>query len=118
MARFHGNVGFAVQELLRPGVWQDVITERPYSGNVIKDAVRHEGDKVNQDVTISTSISIVADPYLYQTFHAMKYIWWMGTRWLISNTEPDPDRPRLILRLGGVYIGPDAVPVSSPSEAP
>lgn len=106
MAKFYDRIGFAVQTEIRAGVWQDVITERFYSGDIIKNSVKHEGEKVNQDLSTNNSISIVADAYAYETFFAMRYVGWMGALWSISSI--DVERPRLILRLGGVYNGPTA----------
>ena len=45
--------------------------------------------------------SIIADPFAYQNFHAMRYIEWMGAKWKI--TKVNVQSPRLILSVGGVY---------------
>jgi hypothetical protein len=103
MAKFYGKIGFAIQTEVRPGVWQNVITERYYSGEVIRNSVKHDGDKVNPDLSTGNSIRIVADAYANETFFAMKYLEWMGVLWSISNV--DVERPRLTIRLGGVYNG-------------
>jgi len=60
-------------------------------------------DQVNDNLTIANEISIVADPYAYENFHAMRYVEFMGAKWKISNVEVQ--RPRLILTIGGVYNG-------------
>jgi hypothetical protein len=62
------------------------------------------GDKVNNDISVGNSISIVADAYANTHFFAMRYIKWAGTLWTISDVEVQS--PRLILQLGGVYNGP------------
>lgn len=83
---------------------QDVITERSYYGDVIRDAPNfQEADKINNDLTVNNSIRIVADAYASDHVFAMRYIRWQGTLWCISDVEIQ--RPRLLLRLGGVYNG-------------
>lgn len=106
MAKFYGKIGYAEQAVqVRPGVYQDVVLERPYYGDVIRNTRRlEEGDKVNNDLSVGNSISIVADAYANEHFFAMKYVEWAGARWLISEIEVKS--PRLVLRLGGVYNGP------------
>ena len=106
--KFYGVVGYceSVEGTGdREGIWEDVITERKYYGDVIQNGRRYENSgNVNDDLNVSNRISIVADPYAYDHFFAIKYVVWMGTRWKVSNIEVQ--RPRLILTIGGVYNGP------------
>lgn len=107
MARFYGEVGYGVtvEDPPESGVWKDVITEIPYFGDVVQNARQLvEGDKVNDDISVTTSISIVADPYGEQNYLAMRYVRWAGALWVVSTV--DVESPRLILRLGGIYNGP------------
>ncbi len=107
MARFYGNVGYAKSEETAPGVWEDSITVRPYYGDVIRNTRRWEnGEGVNDNLTINNQISIVADAYAYQNFHAIKYVEWMGSKWKVSSA--DVERPRIILNVGGVYYEAEA----------
>jgi len=102
MAKFYGSVGYAETTETAPGVWTEVLTERQYSGDVLKLSRRWQaGDNLNDDLAINNLISIVADPFAYQNFHKMRYIEWMGAFWKITNIEVQ--RPRLILTIGGVY---------------
>lgn len=107
MAKFYGNIGYGETVEKVPGVWDDVIVERPYYGDVVRNTRKLQDDaKVNNDLTVGNSISIVADPYAYEHFFAMRYIKWAGAFWIVSDVEVQ--RPRLLLRLGGVYNGPKA----------
>lgn len=104
MARYYGNVGFAIQTEGAPGVFKDDISERPYSGNVIKDTHKWQsGEHLNDNFTVSNQISIVADIYAFTKFPFIKYVEWMGNRWSVTNVEVH--RPRLILTIGGLYNG-------------
>ncbi len=107
MAKFFGKIGYGLSMETRPGVWEDVITERDYYGDVVRNSrALQEGEKVNNDLSVGNSISIVADAYANEHFFAIRYIRWAGTLWTVANV--DVERPRLILRLGGVYNGPKA----------
>lgn len=105
MAKFYGEIGYAETSETAPGVWSDAITERNYFGDELKNTRRLEaGEGLNDNLAINNTISIVADPFAYQHFHAMRYVKWMGALWKITNVEVQ--RPRLILTIGGVYNGP------------
>lgn len=113
MAKFADVIGFGQSVESAPGVHQDVITERQYFGDVIRNTRQlREGDKINNDITVNNSISIVADAYAIGNILAIRYIKWMGSLWSVTDVEVQ--RPRLLLRLGGVYNGQTA----SPSESP
>jgi hypothetical protein len=111
--KFYGAVGYGVSTEVRPGVWDDVITEKNYYGDVVRNTRRlQEGDQVNDDLTVSNSIEIVADAYANEHFFAIRYVRWAGALWKVSNVEVRS--PRLILKLGGVYNGPKAATPVSP----
>lgn len=112
MARFYGEVGYgeSVEKPENSGVWVDEITEFPYQGDVIRNTRQLENnDKINEDITVSNSISIVADQYAIEHFFNIKYIRWMRTLWTVRTVEVRS--PRLILDLGSVYNGPVAEPI-------
>lgn len=107
MARFFGNIGYgeSVENPEGSGIYVDVITEYPYTGDVIRNTRSlDEGDKLNGDITVGNSISVVADEYANQNFFAIRYVQWNGVLWTVTNVEVR--RPRLILSLGKVYNGP------------
>ena len=107
MAKFAGNIGFGESVETKPDVWQDVIVEKKFYGDVLRNSRGLEnGEKVNNDLTVGNSISIVADAYLNEHFFAIRYIVWQGARWTISDVRVEP--PRLILKLGGLYNGQSA----------
>lgn len=104
MAKFFGVIGYAETAETAPGVWKEQITERKYYGDVIRNTrALQSSDQLNDNINISNEISIVADPYANQNFHAMRYVEFMGAKWKISNVSVQ--YPRLTLTLGGVYNG-------------
>lgn len=107
MAKFYGEVGYGESKEEALGVWEDVITERHYYGDVIRNArYLREGENANNDLSVGNSISIVADAYANEHFFAIRYVRWAGALWTVEMVEVQS--PRLLLRLGGVYNGPVA----------
>lgn len=109
MARYCGMVGFSSSELVeaKPGVWEDVITEKKYFGDVVKDYRRNNENsgKVITDVTIKNSFSIVGDPFAFENLSFIKYIKYMGFAWAVESVEVQ--YPRLIISVGGRWNGPE-----------
>jgi len=104
MAKWFGKVGYAETIETKPGVWKEEITIREYFGDLTRNTRRLQSSgNLNDNITIANEISIVADPFAYQNFHAMRYAELMGIKWKISNVEVQ--YPRLILTLGDVYNG-------------
>lgn len=107
MARFFGEVGYgdSVETPLGSGVWADTIIEFPYQGDVIRKArTLEDSEKVNDNITVSNQISVVADEYAFEHFFDIKYVRWAGVPWTVTTVEVRS--PRLILSLGSVYNGP------------
>lgn len=104
MAKFHDVIGFVTTVETAPGVHQEQSIERTYSGDVLQNSRRLQTtDAVNDKIVISNRLSIVADRYARENFHAIRYAVFMGSRWKVENAESSP--PRIILSLGGVYNG-------------
>ena len=106
MNKWFGKIGFEDSVETSPGIWSGVV-EHSYYGEVISNNRNLQlSDSVNGKVTISAKISVVADEYARNHFHLMKYIEFMGANWEVAAVEPA--RPRLILTLGGEYLGEQA----------
>lgn len=107
MGKFFGAIGYAETKETAPGVSEEIITERNYKGDVIRNARRLEnGEHLNDNVNVNNSISIVADGFAYQNIFSIRYVTWMGARWKVTNVEVQ--HPRLILTIGGVFNGNEA----------
>ena len=103
MGKWFGKVGYAVTEETEPGLWEEVITEREYYGDAFNERWKRQRGDVNDDITVSQTISIVADPFAYQNFSNVKYVEYMDALWNVESIEVQ--QPRLILNVGGVYNG-------------
>jgi len=101
-------VGYGEDKETRPnsGVAVLVITERKLRGEVIRNTKQNaDGVYLNNDLTVSNSISVVADAYATEHFFAIRYVLMNGVRWTVIDVDASQP-PRLVLRLGGVYNGP------------
>lgn len=119
MPKFFGPVGFVESQETEEGssIWEDVAVEKNYRGEVTKNTKRWDtGEHLNKNLSISNTISIVADPYVSNHLYAIKYIKWLGSYWEI--TSVDVQYPRLVLTLGGLYNGPVAGSSGSAQEHP
>jgi hypothetical protein len=104
MGKFCGPIGFIDSVETRPGVFVDTPVEHVYKGDVINRSFRiQNGISVNDTVTVSNQISIVADPYARNHFHSLKYVKWMCTAWEVTNVSEQ--YPRLLITIGGKYNG-------------
>lgn len=100
--RYYGKIGYFDTVETKPGLFEQELIFRTYKGDVLRNTKRNQlGSKVNDDITISNSISIVADPYARDHFFQIKCAEWQGALWEV--TSVDVQFPRLVLELGGVY---------------
>lgn len=105
MARWHGNVGYTVTGEIESGVWvENEILTKSYSGDYSGFAWQNQNSGgVNDNLVISGTVSIIADQYAYQNCSNIAYVEVEGIKWKVTKIEPQ--HPRLILSLGGVYNG-------------
>lgn len=104
MRKWHGYIGYATDVETYPGVWEAQITEREYFGDVIKNRTNvQQQSAINATLTLTNNISMVADPYAHENFHAIRYVTYMGKKWTVSGIELE--HPRIILTIGALYNG-------------
>ena len=103
MNRFAGIIGF-VRTVEKPGsVWEEEAIEKPYKGDIVRDARRWEKPtEVNDSLTISNEINIVADSIMLSNWAFIKYVIWNGVKWKVNYIEIN--RPRIRITLGGEYV--------------
>lgn len=105
MAKFSGKVGYVITTETSPGVHVEVPVERMYMGDVLEESFRaQETEHINANYTIGNWFSLLADPYAYAHYSAIRYVRWMGGVWAVR--EIKNKAPRIHLRIGGLYNGP------------
>lgn len=119
MARFSGAVGFGANKEDPPesGIWVEDVIESIYQGDVIQNTRQNQqGETVNDDIVLSATIAIVADPFAVQHVSNIKYVRWEGVAWSVTSVQIRS--PRLILSLGSVYNGPTPAAPGDPEGDP
>lgn len=102
MARFAGKIGFVRTVEKEGSVWEEETIEKAYKGDIVRDARRWDKPtEVNDDLTISNEITIVADSYMWNNWAFIKYVVWNNVKWKVNYIEIN--RPRIRLTLGGIY---------------
>ena len=105
MAKFYGSVGYAVFDETSPGVFEEVITEKKYRGDIeqVPMIKNQPTENLNDDITLNNKISIVTDLFADEHLYAIRYVVYGGSKWKVTSVELR--RPRIILSIGGVYNG-------------
>lgn len=115
MPKYYGRVGYVepVEKPAGSGIYELVPQERYYFGDVVSNRKQWQaGNTLNGDLNISNSISIVADEFAYKHSAWIRYVEFMGAMWQVSSIEPQ--HPRLILSVGGLYNGPQTNSATCP----
>lgn len=107
MSKFYGKIGFIQTIETSPGIWTPKLITAFYYGDVIRNNRRwgNNQNSINDNLEINNEFSIIADSFIYENLHLMKYIEYLGVKWTITNVEIQ--RPRLIITVGGVYTNDD-----------
>lgn len=105
--KYYDKIGFWFDDVeTRPGVHNNQIIEKYYSGDILENRQRWEQSGYeNDNLIIKNRISIIIDPYLNQYISSIKYVTFMGTKWKVNSINVK--YPRAILELGEVYNGID-----------
>lgn len=109
MAKFYGLIGYTdtieTDPVNRPGVFREVVLdERHYYGDVLSNNKRFEkGEHLNDDLNVRNEISILADQFAFENFAKLRYLYWNGTKWKITDVKLA--YPRMVLTIGGIYNG-------------
>lgn len=106
MAKWSGRIGFVTtkESPAGSGIHREVVTIKPFTGEVIRSIRRWQpGEKVNDDVSLGNQISVVATPYLFSNFYAIRFVSFMNSWWSVSSTTLD--YPRINIEIGGLYNG-------------
>ena len=75
-----------------------------YYGDVLRRSRRwDQATEVNDHLTLSDEINVIADSYILENLNYMRYVIYLGVKWKINYIEVN--RPRIRLTLGGEYNG-------------
>ena len=109
--KWYGKVGYLLETETSPGVWKPTWNIKHYYGDAYKSPTsRWEniplniGNTINKMPMLKVDISILADPFAYENFTKIKYIEYMGQLYTVTSIVPQ--RPRITLSIGELYLGP------------
>lgn len=103
--KYYDKIGFWEKDVeTAPGVYQSKIVEKDYTGDIIENRQRwNDNQQINDNLTITNRISIIADMYFNEHMSSIKYVKYLGTKWKVNSLSIN--YPRVILELGEVYNG-------------
>lgn len=108
MPRFSGRIGFAMIEETRPSIYEEVYKERSYKGDVLRKSRQwNASEHLNDDISITNELSIIADSFAIMNLGVMRYVYWLNQYFKIESASIDIERHRITLSLGGVFNVPD-----------
>lgn len=104
--KYLGMIGYSItvekDPVNHPSVWTDDICEKQATGDILMNNIKNETtNQVNDNITLSNQISIMASPYALQNMEHIVYATYMNVKWKVTNVKVA--LPRLILTLGGSY---------------
>lgn len=102
--KWYGQIAYGNCVEVEPGIWEDDITEVNCFGELVRNYSQsyQQGTRINEDISVSNKISVLATPNLLESFHTIKYITFSGAKWKVSEVEVQ--YPRLIITLGSLYL--------------
>jgi len=103
--RYSGVLGIAQQTEVRPGIWEETVTEVPVLGTVRqRTEVLESADRILPGLGTNTSISVPARGVGPQDNSSIRYITYKGIPWQIQSIVDEP--PRIVIYIGEKYNGP------------
>jgi hypothetical protein len=103
--RYSGKLGLVEQTEVRPGIWEEVVTEVPALGTIRQTTAVLSGESnVLPEYTTTTSIVVPARGVGQLDNSNIRYITYKGTRWQIRSVVDEP--PMIVVYMGEKYNGP------------
>ena len=104
--KFSGRIGICEYREVSPGRTRPVVTAKDiYKGDITRTRRWSNGERINDELSLSSVVSIVADPFLFEHVGEIAYVEVYGAKWKVTDIDAN-NRPRLRLTLGGLYNGP------------
>jgi hypothetical protein len=105
MAKTVARVSYCIPTEIEPGVWDDQVIAVDYPADITRLNSRWSTntDSTNDNVSLNSQISFVADAFAIVNFALIKHVNVYGVEWKVTNVEVQ--HPRIMLTLGGVYNG-------------
>lgn len=104
MTKFRGNIGInRGPEETDPGIFVQEIVEVEVTGEIRGLGARWQNAEMRDSLRARHVLSIITPEDSIVDFTEVVYIWWQAQKWSVVSIEYK--RPRIELRLGGLYNG-------------
>lgn len=103
--RYSGFLGIVEQTEVKPGVWEETVTEIPVLGDLMqRTETLIMGDQILPGYGTNMSVSVHARGIGPRDNSSIRYVTHAGVRWEIRSIIEQP--PRIVLYFGEEYHGP------------
>ena len=93
-----GKIGYARTEETSPGVYQEIITEKQYYGDLVRSTAQIiDSSTINSSVKLNNNISVLCNNYMTENLGCIRYL----TFKKVSSIEIKDNR--MIFTLGDLY---------------
>ena len=97
-----GKIGYASTEEISPGVYQEIITEKQYYGDVVRNTAQIiDSNTINSNIKLNNSISVLCNNYMSDNIGCIRYLTFKKSKWKVSSIEIKDNR--MIFTLGDLY---------------
>lgn len=107
--KVRGKVGFFTGDVeTSPDIWTNVIVEKGYDLDVLRNNRRFKESDNNQndELRVENRVSIISDLFALNNYDSIKYVEIHGRK--IKANTVELGYPRIYIELGGSYNGPTA----------
>jgi len=103
--RYSGSLGIVEEQEVRPGVWEEVVTEQKVLGKMETGTeTRIVDGEIIPRITSTRSVSVPARGLGQQDNRSVRYATYAGKRWTITSVVDQ--FPNIVCYFGEVYSGP------------
>ena len=97
-----GKIGYARTEETSPGVYQEIIIEKQYYGDVVRNTAQiFDSNTINSSIKLNNSISVLCNNYMSDNLGCVRYLTFKKSKWKVSSMEIKDNR--IIFTLGDLY---------------
>lgn len=106
--RYSGHLGIALPASeVRPGIWEETITERPILGKVEqRTEALSSSSTILPEYRTTTSVTVLSRGPEQLNNADIRYVTYMGTKWAVASIVYE--YPHLTIYIGEKYNGPTA----------
>ena len=100
--RCSGKIGYARTEETSPGVYEEIIVEKQYYGDIVRNTAQIlDSNTINSSIKLNNSISVLCNNYMSDNLGCVRYLTFKKSKWKVSSMEIKDNR--IIFTLGDLY---------------